>query len=549
MVLAIKYTGSTRKVTFLLFLFALFQSLSVCAQEKNESWYISNAPFKTPAIKLPVFESMTFSIIDYGAVGDGQTLNTAAFEKAITACSKQGGGKVLVPPGLWLTGPIQLQSNINLCVERGGLVLFTADHSQYPIIKSSNTSSSLVTASPIYGYDLKNIAITGEGIFDGAGDTWRPVKKIKTTDSQWKTLIASGGVISKDGSLWWPTADAMNGDEYLKQLKKNNKKAPAADYLPARDFLRPYMLYLVNCENILIEGITLRNSPKFVFYPNHCTNLTMRNTIIFNEWWAQNGDGIDISACKNVMIYKCTVSAGDDGICMKSSGGKEDDKGIFSLENIIVAACNVYHAHGGFVIGSNTDGGMRNIFVSDCNLVGTDVGLRFKSNAGRGGTVTDIFIKDIFMKDIGNEAILFDTYYEDVPAGVTKDELKTPRDKIPEFSNFHISNIFCNGAKKAISITGLPDMPVHKIYFENITISSDYGLTAMDAADLDFKDVKLICSKDPVNNLQNVKGFNVTNGFFPASSKIFIKADARSSGIKVNNTELRNVKEAIQTMK
>jgi polygalacturonase len=299
----------------------------------------------------------------------------------------------------------------------------------------------------------------------------------------------------------------MEGENFLKKLKEKNAKPSADDYLPARDFLRPYMLFLINCQNILIENVTLRNSPKFVFYPNNCTNLTMRYATIFNEWWAQNGDGIDISACKNVMIYKCTVSAGDDGICMKSSSGKIDAKDNANLENVVVAGCNVYHAHGGFVIGSNTDGGMRNIFVSDCNFVGTDVGIRVKSNAGRGGLVHDIFISNIFMRDIANEAILFDTYYEDAPVGAAK-TVTGLRDKTPDFQNFHISNVFCNGAKTAIAITGLPEMPVHKIYFENITISSDNGFVATDAADLDLKKVNLITQKQPVFVLKNVKNIN-----------------------------------------
>lgn len=529
---------SYNKIFFLsLLIFFSFQ-YDVNAQEKNIEWYTSNAPFKMPVVSVPQFQNKIFSIKDYGAVNDGQTLNTLAFEKAISACAAAGGGKVVIPPGLWLTGSIQLKSNVDLHTERGALVIFTKDHNQYPMIKASNTSSNIVPASPIYGYDLTNIAITGEGIFDGGGDSWRPIKKIKTTASEWKNLLSSGGVVSKDGAVWWPTKDAMEGEDYLNNLKQKTTKPSAEDYLPARDFLRPFMLFLVNCQNIMLENITLRNSPKFVFYPNNCTNITMRYVNIFNEYSAQNGDGIDISACKNVVIYKCNVSVGDDGICMKSSG--KNDKGDANLENIIVAGCNVYHAHGGFVIGSNTDGGMKNIFVNDCNFVGTDIGIRVKSNAGRGGVVKDIFISNIFMRDIVNEAILFDTYYEDVPAGTTKTTSTALRDKTPDFRDFHISDVYCNGAKTAISITGLPEMPVHKIYFENITISSQKGFVATDAADLDVKKVKIISQEDPVYNLSNVKNINITEGYFPATSKVFVKGDNKTSGVNVTATDLRN---------
>jgi polygalacturonase len=459
-------------------------------------YYISHAPFTMPAVTLPPFPDHNFKLTDYGALPDGKTLNTEAFEKAITACSAAGGGHIIVPAGNWLTGPIRFQSNVDLHLEKGALVQLTKDHSQYPMIRASNKSTSIVTASPVYGYDLKNIAITGEGIIDGAGETWRPVKKGKTTPAQWSGLLASGGVVSKEGDLWWPTREAMDGEAYLKTLKGKSNPTPG-DWLPARDFLRPYMVTFVNCDNILLRGVTLRNSPKFVFYPNSCTNMTLDGVNIFNEWWAQNGDGIDISACKNVVIYKCTVNAGDDGICMKSSGGKKDAPNDAKLENILVAGCTVYRAHGGFVLGSNTDGGMRNIYVADCNFIGTDIGLRFKSNAGRGGLVKDIFIDRISMRNIVHEAISFDTWYEDVPAGTIKQTSQAIPDKTPEFTAFHISNIVCEGAKAAIVITGLPQLPVHDIYFNNISITADKGITATDAATLHFSKTKIIAVSGP----------------------------------------------------
>ena len=508
----------------------------VKAQEKDLDYYYKNLPFKMSRVIEPVFPAKVFAINDYGAVGDGVTLNTTAFNKTIKACSDAGGGHVDVPVGIWLTGPIELKSNIDLHVQRGAILLFTKDHTQYPMIRSSNSSNTYTTASPIYGYDLKNIAISGEGIIDGSGDSWRPVKKIKTTAAQWK-LFTGTGVVSNDGSVWWPTKEAMNGEEYLKTMKSAGSKLSAEESLPARDFLRPYMVYLVNCENILLQNITLRNSPKFVFYPNHCTNLSMKSVTIFNEWWAQNGDGIDISACKNVLIYKCTVSAGDDGICMKSSG--KSDVNSAGLENVIVAGCNVYHAHGGFVIGSNTDGGMRNIYVADCNFIGTDVGIRVKSNAGRGGFVRDIFINNIYMNDIVNEAILFDTYYEDVPAGSSKPGMDAKlRDKIPIFKDFHLSNIYCNGAKTAIAITGLPDMPVSKIYFENVLISSKQGFVSKDASDINFEMVKLLTEKEPIYFLKNTSNLKISNGFMPAHFKTFIEADKSSGNFTVTSTDM-----------
>lgn len=485
---------------FLIFA-ALILSLPAIAQTKNEQYYLQAAPFKMPAVIEPTFPDKTFSIKDFGAVGDGHTINTNAFAKTIDACVKAGGGKVIVPAGLWLTGPIQLQSNINLVVESGALIQFSGDRTQYPIIQMEG-SNSYVVASPIYGSKLKNVAITGEGILDGAGENWRPLKKSKATEAQWKNFNKSG-VVSGDGQIWWPSKEAMNGEEYLKKLKKEKPNAIAEDYLPARDFMRPKMVVINNSDKVLIEGVTIRNSPNFVFNPNNCTNLTMRFVNIFNEWWAQNGDGIDISACRNVLIYKCNVSAGDDGICMKSSNAKNTDEA--RLENIVIAGCTVYHAHGGFVIGSNTDGGMNNIYVADCNFIGTDIGIRVKSNAGKGGLVHNIFIRNIFMSDIVNEAVLFDTYYENVTAGKnTKDVKTTVADKIPQFREFYLSNVYCRSAKTAISITGLPQMPVQKIYFDNVVISADKGYESKDAKNINFKNVRLILP-DKVQNLTSVQ--------------------------------------------
>jgi polygalacturonase len=469
-------------------------SVFLRAQTKDIAYYMSKAPFKMEEIAIPKFAANTFSITDYGAVSDNKTLNTTAFAKAIDACTKIGGGKVIVPAGNWLTGPIELKSNVDLDLAKGALIQFTTDHTQYPMIFAGGSSNNITAESPLYAYNATNIAITGQGVIDGAGDSWRPIKKSKVPASVWGQVDGSGnGVISSDGKLWWPSFDAMNGESFLQKIK-NKTDATPDDYLPARDYLRPYMLYLIHCDTILIQGVALRNSPKFVFYPNHCTNLTLDGVTLYNDWWAQNGDGMDISACKNVAIYKCLVNAGDDGICMKSSGGNKDS--IPELQNIIIAGCTVMRAHGGFVIGSNTDGGMQNIYVADCKFIGTDIGIRVKSNPGRGGLVKNIYIDNIDMSSIQNEAILFTTYYEDVPAGKSSKNVNTSAsDKIPEFTDFHISNIKCSKATTAISITGLPGSPVHNIYFNNLNITAGTGFVSTDAKDIFLDNVELNSSE------------------------------------------------------
>lgn len=454
---------------FGLLTFLLLTTSLLRAQLNNKplEYYLQRVPFNMPKVQAPTFKNQVYNIKEFGAVADGKTLNTQAIQNAINTCHQKGGGKVVVPKGTWLTAALELLSNVNLVVEKEGILQFTPDRTQYPIIKAGKKSNTLQTAAPIYAYSAENIGITGEGIIDGAGESWRPVKKSKVSQAYWEQLIKTG-VVSNDGKVWWPSADALYGEETVKKLKDAKSNNPN-DYLPARDFLRPHMVFFVDCNNILIEGITLRNSPKFVFYPSKCTNITIKNANVFNEWWAQNGDGIDISASKNVIIYNTTVSCGDDAICMKSSGTPSETGA--NLENVVIANCTVYRGHGGFVIGSNTDGGMQNIFVTNCYFNGTDIGIRVKSNSGRGGKVHKIFIDSIEMDNIKEEAILFDTYYEDVTAGKNKtDVTTTTKDKIPEFTNFTITNINCKKAALGIYINGLEEMPVHNISLQNVTL-------------------------------------------------------------------------------
>ncbi len=504
--------------------------------------YPENLPFAMPDIVLPSFSDNAYYITDFGASGDGQTLNTDAFEKAMDACHAAGGGKVIVPQGIWLTGPIRFRSNVNLHVEKGALILFSRDHEDYPIIRNP-VNKSFMVSPPIYGFSLENIAITGEGILDGSGETWRPVKKMKTTESQWKKLVTFGGVISSDGKIYWSTPEAMEGEAYLKNLKRKDKELlTEKDFEPARDFMRPYMVVFYQCRKVLFDGPTFRNSPKFVLYPTFCQDMVIRNIKVFNEWWAQNGDGIDLSGGKNIFIYNCLVSVGDDAICMKSSKSINYHE-VPALQNVVISGCEVYHGHGGFVIGSNTDGGMRNIAVNNCTFVTTDVGLRFKSSRGRGGLVENIYICDIFMKDIVREAILFNTYYdtpEEDTAAIFEVNERTPR-----FQKFHISNIYCNGASQAIKILGLPEMPVQDITFDNITISAVTGFESKETRNIEMNNVTIIPEKGPVYLLNNSRDISMDNIVCPVNTEIFMKLDGKHTAhVKVTNSDLTAAKKA-----
>jgi polygalacturonase len=194
--------------------FARSEAQTAIASDQEIKAYTANLPFSMPEVQAPVFPANRVSIVDFGAVPDGETMNTKAINEAIQACAKKGGGTVVIPAGMWLTGPIEFDNNINLQVETGAVVLFSPRFEDYLMPARGNR-----VTSPIHGQGLTNIAITGKGMFNGNGQHWRPIKKEKLTDRQWKELVASGGAVTADGKMWWPSKEAMNGESYLKNLR------------------------------------------------------------------------------------------------------------------------------------------------------------------------------------------------------------------------------------------------------------------------------------------------------------------------------------------
>src|SRR5688500_7989362 len=241
-------------------------------------------------------------------------------------------------------------------------------------------------------------------------------------------------------------------------------------------------------------------------------HLTVRNVYVKNPWYAQNGDGIDVESCKNVLIEGSTFDVGDDGICIKSGRDAAGRKRGMPTENLIARYNTVYHAHGGFVIGSEMSGGARNIWVDNNTFIGTDIGLRFKTTRGRGGVVENIYITNTYMKDIPGEAILFDMYYaakDPVPlVGEKREppkvEEKPVTEETPQFRNFYIKNVVVHGAEKAIFVRGLPEMNVQNIYMEDLVIQSKKGLDMTEATNIAIKNAHFLPTEtDPVMNIHN----------------------------------------------
>lgn len=510
---------------------------------------------RLPVVVAPKFKKDTINIKKFGAVPDGYTLNTKAINTAIEICTKKGGGVVLVPAGLWLTGPVVLKSNVNLHLANGATLLFTDDKSQYPLVEANwEGLPQMRNQSPVSATNAVNIAITGKGIIDGNGDVWRAVKSDKLTASQWKKLVASGGVLSDDKKTWYPSESFLKGSKMTNPGQLSPGK-DAAFYQDIKDFLRPNLVLLTSCKFVLLEGVTFQNSPAWCLHPLMCENLTVRNILVKNPWYAQNGDGIDAESCKNVLIENSVFDVGDDALCMKSGRDEEGRKRGLPIQDVIIRGCTVYSSHGGFVIGSEMSGGAKNIYVSNCTFIGADIGLRFKTTRGRGGMVENIFIKDIYMKDIPGEAILFDMYYmakDPVPLAGEKRELPTvvfkPADETtPVFKNFYISNVYCNGAARAIFVRGLPEMHVKDIVLENMVLQADKGIEVQEATGISFKNIRVMSkATHPVIDVLQSDKLSFENITYQEGAELLFRISGdRANSISVTKTDASKAKAGI----
>lgn len=529
---------------FLILLITFAGTASAKAQSKQEKYSWENLPSAT----LPTFKKDTFDITVYGARPDGKTLNTKSINDAIRDCSKKGGGVVRISRGVWLTGLVEMQNNVNLHISRSAILLFTADFNQYRLVRGNYEGRpSMRNQSPISGTNLTNIAITGSGVVDGNGDHWRMVGQDRLTVREWKEKVASGGMVSEDGRTWFPSGKTRKG-----HLTKDagailpNKKV--SDYEAVKDYLRPTLLNFTSCKNVLLQGVTFQNSPAWCLHLLMCEQLTIKNVQAKNPDYAQNGDGLDLESCKNVVVDGCTFDVGDDGICIKSGKDEAGRQRGIPTENVVIKNCFVYKGHGGFVIGSEMSGGARNIFISDCSFMGTDKGLRFKTARGRGGIVEDIYVKNIYMKDIVDEAIYFDMYYfTKPPARGEKTAVPAVTEETPRFRNFDIQQVVCHGAKKGIFIRGLPEMSVQNVSIRDVELKTDKAIEIIEAANITLSDVKVSTSQsDPLLYIENSRHVQVNKLACEDNPEVLCKVNGeRSDDIVLLNTHAAGVKERI----
>ena len=514
------------------------------------------APPTLPAVPRPQFRPDTFDLRRYGAVPDGQTLNTQAFAQAIGACAQAGGGTVRVPAGLWLTGPIVLQSNVNLYLAAGALVQFTPDHAQYPLLRTTWEGEEAVRCqAPLSGTDLQNVAVSGPGTLDGAGDTWRPVKKSKLSGGEWQQLLAKGGVLNEKKDTWYPSAGSLKGNE-LAAAKQLPRSLNPADFTELRDYLRPNMLSLTRCQGVLLEDFTIQNSPAWTMHPLLCRQVTVRGVTARNPWYGQNTDAIDLESCRDAVVRQCVFSVGDDGLCLKSGRDEQGRRRGVPTENVLIEDCKIYRAHGGFVIGSEMSGGVRNVVVRNCEFVGTDVGLRFKTARGRGGVVENVWVEGIRMTNIAAQAIVFDMYYAAkdpaaAPAAGSAPPAIAPQPPgagTPAFRHFYLRDVVCRGAEQGILVRGLPEQNIEDVVIENAVMQCRQGLLCQEARHIRFTNLTLLPTDTrPVLELQNARGITFDHLRYPAGTDLLLRVSGPASqDIRLPGTDLKLAKQAVQ---
>jgi len=425
-------------------------------------------PFQLPDIPEPAIPETVFDIRDYGAVADAQTRNTEAFRLAIEHCSTHGGGTIRVPEGDWLTGPIRLRSNIRFKLERGALVRFSTRFEDYlPVVFTRWEGVECYNYSPlIYAMDCENIAITGEGTFDGQGEAWWHWKQLQHPAAKKLYHAQFNGI---------PVERRVFGTE--------------------KDALRPQFLQTIRCRRVLFEGVTFINGPMWTMHPVYCEDVIVRDVTVKTK--GPNGDGLNPDSCRNVLIEGCSFDTGDDCIAINSGMNEDGWRVGIPCEMIHIRNCTMSEGHGAISIGSGMSGGVRNLYAHNCQVTGGDHGIRLKSMRGRGGVIEQVYFENFQLSNLRMEAILLNMFYGSSSAESTSD---TP----PAFRDIHIENVLCEGAGAAVVIRGLPEQPVERVSIQGSDLRSDTGIICQEAADLTLKDIRVLAKHEPLFSVINV---------------------------------------------
>ncbi len=393
--------------------------------DPNMGWAL--VPIMLARINPLVFPDKEFNIIDFGAIGDGLVDCTEAFRNAIEACHNDGGGRVVVPDGTYLTGAIHLKSNVNLYVSKNATVKFSQNPIDYlPVVYTRFEGTECYNYSPpIYAFEQQNIALTGSGTLDGGGDK----------------------------EHWWQWTQLDDRDvSQLRQQAENNIPVEQRIYGDGH-YLRPNMIQPYRCQNILIDSVTIKNSPMWHVHPVLCTNVTIQNVTVIGH--GPNNDGCNPESCQDVLIRSCYFDTGDDCIAIKSGRNADGRRVNVATENVVIQNCTMKDGHGGVVIGSEISGSCRNVFAEDCYMDSPNLNraLRIKTNSMRGGVVENIYLRNITVGEVSEAAIKINFYYGEGDVGSFA----------PIVRNIEVRNMKAQKSRYALLMRGYARSPVSNV--------------------------------------------------------------------------------------
>jgi polygalacturonase len=470
----------------------------------------SAPPFRMPKFRPPKFSSRIVDIRDHGAVPGGRLDCTVAIADAIAKCAKAGGGRVLVPPGEWATGPIHLKSNINLHLAEGSKLRFSCDPGQYlPAVFVRWGGQECYNYSPlIYARDCDNIAITGSGQILGQGAPWWGWAKRQQQVQQKLMQLVLQGV---------PVEDRRFGTSELP--------------------LRPQLIAPINCTNVLLEDFTVAEpGPGLTVHLAYCQNVTVRRVQVLAPD-GPNTDGIVIDSSTAVLVEDCELHTNGDCISLNAGLNEDGFRVARPTENVIVRRIRATAGTGGLSVGSEMSGGVRNVLVHDCHYDGLGAGLRVKAARGRGGVVEQVFLRDITMGRIHGDAI---QVIADYPL------FATATGKAPLFKDIHFRNVTCRHANTAARLTGLPDSMLSEITLQNITISADDGLHCTSARNLRLLNVRITPHSGPVLSLRDTQGVLIDGLNNAESASVFLDLRGRQTReIRLRGESNNHVRPAI----
>lgn len=438
-------SGDKRHIIYAVFFICLVQISCYRTLREESGW--AQMPQILSRIVPPSFPQQDFLVTAYGAADDGQSDCTEAFKMAIDACHAAGGGRVVVPAGEWLTGAIHLKSNVNLFVDKNATIRFRTDPQSYlPVVYTRFEGVECMNYSPfIYAFEQENIAISGQGVLDGGAmaNIWWDWK------GPW------------DGSDNTPTgwsegmSDQRNDVALLQQMANDSIPVAARIFGPGHH-LRPNFIQPYRCKNVLIDGVTIKNSPMWCIHPVLCVNVIVQNVTV--ESLGPNNDGCNPESCRDVLIKNCYFNSGDDCIAIKSGRNADGRRVKVPSENIVIQNCQMKNGHGGVTIGSEVSGNVRNVFAEDCVMDSPELdrALRIKTNSRRGGIIENIYMRNISVGQVKEAAIRIDMFY-----GNEQDRF------YPTVRNIHITNLNCENSPQAFILKGDANSPITRVRIEN----------------------------------------------------------------------------------